>query len=69
MEHLVSSLSDKSIDFIAKIHYAQCILNADGCIFPERIQFIWDWLLSSLLKIGKHDDSNLYHRIQVMHRC
>lgn len=58
MEALVSSLTDKSIDFLVKIHNAQCILEASDCIFPDRVQFLWDWLVGSLLKIGKFDDSN-----------
>lgn len=61
MEQLVSSLSDKSIDFIQKLENSEAIRTQDGYTFPGKLQFILDWLLGSLLKIGKFDDSNLYN--------
>ena len=66
MDELVSSLHGRGLSFAEKVTNAQAILTDEDTIFPGKEQFVLDWLLSSLLKIGKFDDSNRYRSALLM---
>lgn len=60
MKVILDSLQDKNADFVEKVNNCFAVLADASMIFPGKNQFIFDWLLNSMLKIGKFDDTNMY---------
>ncbi len=58
MDQWVASLNGKE-DFLVKVSNAQNILFDAQYVFPGKMQILMDWLLNSLVKIGKFDESNM----------